>query len=410
MTNTPPLIGLAALLRQSLAGIDLAPLGQTLMARATENPDDANALLDLSTILQINRNRELALAMQRQALEMQQLYHAPAPDGAIGLRVLALMAPGDLMANTPIECLLESGDVSLDMLYIAPWLPLPEEVPEHDVLFVAAGEPDRNQATLDLISRILPSWPRPVIHHPENISQLTRDGAEARLWGAPGLVIPRTACVERETLAAIGNGTRAVSEFLSDGDFPIIVRPVGSHAGRGLEKMDTATEVAAYLETQAGTHFYISRFVDYRSPDGQFRKYRIVLIDGQAFLCHLGISDHWMIHYLNAGMIESAAKRAEEAACMAGFDEGFSRRHAVALEAVYQRMGLAYLGIDCAETPDGQFLIFEVDTGMIVHDMDPPDIFPYKHATMSKVFAAFRRMLARAARGNVGANSFALGE
>lgn len=397
--DMPPLIGLAALMRQTLAGVDLAPLGQTLMARSRENPNDANALFDLSTLLQINRNRELALRVQRQALEMQQRYRAPAADGTPGLRVLALMAPGDLMANTPIECLLEGGDVRLEMLYVAPWLPFPEEIPEHDVLFVAAGEPDRNQATLDLIASLLPSWPRPVIHTPERIAQLTRDGAATRLRGAPGVVMPRVACIEREILAAIGDGKRAASEMLGDGDFPIIVRPVGSHAGRWLEKLDTPAAVAAYLATRPESHFYISRFVDYRSRDGQFRKYRIVLIDGAAFLCHLGISDHWMIHYLNAGMAESAEKRAEEAACMDSFSEGFARRHAAAMQAICQRMGLDYLGIDCAETPDGQLLVFEVDTGMIVHDMDPPDIFPYKHAHMSKVFAAFRRMLERAARG-----------
>lgn len=395
--NPEPLIGLAALMRQTLSGADLTPVRQALMARATDNPDDANALLDLSTLLLINRNRELGLGMMRQALEMQQLYHAPQPGGTPGLRLLALMAPGDLMANTPIECLLEGGDVALDLLYVAPWLPFPE-IPDHDVLFVAAGEPDRNQATLDLIAQILPDWPRPVIHTPERISRLTRDGAEACLWGAPGVVIPRTACIEREILAAIGAGYRSVGESLSDGGFPIIVRPVGSHAGLGLEKLETFSDVTAYLETQEQSHFYISRFVDYRSPDGQFRKYRIVLIEGRPFLCHLGISDHWMIHYLNAGMSESAEKRAEEAACMEHFDEDFAQRHAAAMQAVYQRMGLEYLGIDCAETPDGQFLIFEVDTGMVVHDMDPPDIFPYKHAQMSKVFAAFRNMLLRAAK------------
>jgi len=396
--NPEPLIGLAALMRLTLSGADTAPLGQALMTRATSNPDDANALLDLSTLLQINRNRELGLGLMRQALEMQQLYHAPQPSAPPALKVLALLAPGDLMANTPIECLLEGNDVSLDMLYIAPWLPIPE-IPEHDVLFVAAGEPDRNQATLDLIAQMLPNWPRPVIHTPEHISQLTRDGAEACLSGAPGVVVPKVACIEREVLAAIGDGSRSVGEYLSDGGFPIIVRPVGSHAGLGLEKLETFSEIAAYLETQTESHFYISRFVDYRSPDGQFRKYRIVLIDGRPFLCHLGISDHWMIHYLNAGMSESAEKRAEEAACFARFDEDFARRHAVAMQEINRRMGLDYLGIDCAETADGQLLIFEVDTGMIVHDMDPPDIFPYKHAYMSKVFTAFRSMLLRAARG-----------
>jgi hypothetical protein len=397
--DMPPLIGLAALMRQALAGIDLMPLGQALMARAAGNPDDANALLDLSVIMQIYRSRDLALAMQRQALAARQLYRSPASRSPAGLRVLAIMAPGDLMANTPVECLLENSDVNLDMLYVAPDLPLPAQVPEHDVAFVAVGEPDSNQPILDLLAPLLADWPRPVIHMPEHISRLSRDGAQSRLRGTPGAVIPDVARVDRETLSAMGEGKRSVTEFLDDGDFPIIVRPIGSHAGQGLEKLDTPAAVAAYLDLQPEAHFYISRFVDYRSPDGQFRKYRIVLIDGRPFLCHLGISDHWMIHYLNAGMAENAEKRAEEAASMANFDEEFARRHAATLQAIYQRMNLDYLGIDCAETLDGQFLVFEVDTGMIVHDMDPPDIFPYKHAHMGKVFAAFREMLARAARG-----------
>jgi hypothetical protein len=34
---------------------------------------------------------------------------------------------------------------------------------------------------------------------------------------------------------------------------------------------------------------------------------------------------------------------------------------------------------------------------MIVHDMDPPDLFPYKKPQMRKVFDAFEAMLRRRA-------------
>ena len=128
-----------------------------------------------------------------------------------------------------------------------------------------------------------------------------------------------------------------------------------------------------------------------------FRKYRVALIEGRPFACHMGVSEHWMIHYLNAGMRESAAKRAEEARFMAEFDRDFARRHARAFEALAERVGLEYFGIDCGETPEGELLIFEADVAMIVHDMDPPDLFPYKRPQMRKVFDAFRAMLARAA-------------
>ena len=62
------------------------------------------------------------------------------------------------------------------------------------------------------------------------------------------------------------------------------------------------------------------------------------------------------------------------------------------------RIGLDYFTVDCAETEDGDLLMFEADNTAIVHDMDPPDIFPYKAPQMRKVFDAFAAMLCRRAR------------
>jgi hypothetical protein len=64
---------------------------------------------------------------------------------------------------------------------------------------------------------------------------------------------------------------------------------------------------------------------------------------------------------------------------------------------VYQRFGLEYLVIDCAETPDGALFVFEVDAGAVVHSMDPVDMFPYKVPAMKKVFGAFHALLERTA-------------
>jgi len=64
-----------------------------------------------------------------------------------------------------------------------------------------------------------------------------------------------------------------------------------------------------------------------------------------------------------------------------------------AFAALHARLGLDYMGIDCAELPDGRLLLFEADTAMIVHAMDPPDLFAYKAAPMRKLFAAFEAML-----------------
>ena len=95
-------------------------------------------------------------------------------------------------------------------------------------------------------------------------------------------------------------------------------------------------------------------------------------------------------------MAESAEKRDEEARFMAEFDEGFAVRHAAALREINRRIGLDYFGVDCDETPDGKLLIFEVDSCMIVHAIDPVEVFPYKQAQMRKLFDAFTAMLGHA--------------
>ena len=85
---------------------------------------------------------------------------------------------------------------------------------------------------------------------------------------------------------------------------------------------------------------------------------------------------------------------------MTGFDTGFGARHKAALHELQKRFGLEYFGIDCAETPDGKLLVFEADISMIVHNMDPPHIYPYKGPGMRKIFDAFYAMMRR--KGAVG--------
>jgi hypothetical protein len=393
-----PLIGLAKIMRMIFSGIDLAPLGTQLVARAEANSGtvDANAFMDLFTILLLRGDRELALSMQEQALQLQQIYSPPTTSETVAIRVLALMGAGDLMANTPIELLLENSDVALNLLYVGPQLPLPPSLPEHDVLFVAVGESEENIPLLQELDSALKSWPRPILNMPGRIALLSRDSACALLKSAPGVVMPDTARISRFALGQVGRDELSVTSVLADGVFPVIVRPVDSHAGKGLDKLDNPDAIANYLQTMTQDEFYISRFVDYRSKDGQFRKYRIVLIEGHPFICHMGISSHWMIHYLNAGMTESAEKRAEEERFMVNFDEEFAIRHKDAFRFIHERMGLDYLGIDCGETADGSLLIFEVDSNMVVHALDPVDIFPYKQPQMRKVFSAFWEMIASA--------------
>lgn len=397
--STPrPLIGLAPQLRRVLAGTDLAPLGEELLAATAADPEDAAALLDLSILMQFKDRRDLASALQGQALQLRQIYPVAGPRRPDALRLLAIMSPGDLMANTPVDCLVEDTDVTLDLLYAAPGVPFPGHVPDHDVAMVAVAESAANLPILQDLEPRLADWPRPVINRPRRIAALSRDRVSRLLRAAPGIDAPAVVQAPRHVLAALAAGRLAPGELDAGLAYPVIVRPMGSHACHGLTRCTDPAALAACLEAADADEFYISAFRDYRDADGRYRKYRIVLIGGRPFLSHLAVGDQWMLNYQNARMDDEAAKRAEEAAALERFDSDFARRHAAALRAVHQATGLDYVGIDCAQGRDGRLLIFEVDNAMVIHGMDAGAEFAYKRAAMRRVFSAFHDLLVEAAR------------
>src|ERR1035437_4885545 len=312
----PALLGLAAIMTSVSRGEDLAHLGDRLMRAAAGHSGAAraNPLLDLSLMLFLKQAHDVALRLQTEALNLQQCYHLPATGapakGDRPIRLLAFMGPGDLTANTPLEFLIQDSDIDLTMLFVAPWLPFPERVPEHDVAFVAIGESRQSLPTLALVERLLERWPRPVLNAPGRIARLSRDRVSALLKAVPGVQAPSSLGLTRTVLEPIAHGQQPLSNVLQDGDFPLIVRPRDSHGGKRLQKVHTPAELAAYLQTTPEAEFFLSPFVDYRSPDGQFRKYRIVLIDGRPYACYMAISEHWVVHYRSGGMADEADKRA----------------------------------------------------------------------------------------------------
>jgi hypothetical protein len=293
--------------------------------------------------------------------------------------------------------LLDDSDVELTTLYVTPEIELRASLPDHDIAIVIASDSEDCRDALRKIDRAASRWPRPLLNPPRLVCNLDRDKLHRVLDGIAGVEIPATRAVTREQLSQPPPPADAFHDIAADLAFPLIVRPRGSHAGAGLAKLDNHDAIKCYLDARPEPEFFVARFIDYSSEDDLFRKYRIVFIDGWPYACHMAIADRWDIWYLNAGMSVDTTKRIEEEIFMQTFDIGFARRHAVALTGIADRIGLDYFTVDCAETKSGSLLIFEADNTAIVHDMDPPDIFPYKAPQMRKVFNAFAVMLDRRA-------------
>jgi hypothetical protein len=390
-------IGMATILNMLFSQIDLAPQWDGLQRRIAANENDAVALHDASQILQGLGKTDEALEMLRRALRLRRNYMVVHGTGR-GPRILAFVTLGDFMANTPLDFLLGGSDAVLITHYVDADTADLSDVPAHDVAIVAVAESEENAAVLTRLGVLLQGWRGPILNRAaDKIARLTRDGVADMLVDEPEILAPKTWRAQRHDLTAITAGVKSLSEAFEDARFPLIIRPMGSHAGGGLERVTTVAELADYLTRQPEPAFYLSPFIDYSGADGRFTKLRIVQIAGKPYASHLAVSDHWIVHYLSAGMAEDPAKRAIEADWMGNFDTDFAVRHAAAFKVLHAKVGLDYFGYDCAELPDGRLLIFEVDVAMVVHDMDSAETYPYKKPAMRKLFNAFMAMVEDAA-------------
>jgi len=388
-------VGMARLTKMAFDGADLRPLCQELTAKLLDGTAQAGEGLDLSLIAQLLGDKETGLAVQREILASHRLFRSPCAASNPRLRVLALAAATDMGSNTPIEFLLEESGIELMVLYVVPDAGLPVPLPNHDVAIVIASDSEDCREALCVIDQAAPRWPRPLLNPPQLVCNLDRDKLHHLLKGVDDLEIPATISVTRAQLLQPAQSAGVVARIAA---FPVIVRPRGSHAGVGLAKIDDREAMARYLDQRQEEEFFISRYVDYSSDDGLFRKYRVVFVDGKPYACHMAIADRWDIWYLNAGMSGSAGKRLEEETFMHTFDFGFARRHHAALAGMAGRIGLDYFTADCAETKSRALLIFEADNTAVVHNMDSPEVFPYKPPQMRKIFDAFVAMLERRVR------------
>lgn len=391
------LLGISKLARLAFEGKDLSVVLERLKDRIALDPGDADALLDISTLLLIAGQNELAIHYKKLAVKLRRHFRCRFGTG-MELRVLAFVTIGDFMANTPIEFLLEHTNIELILYFVDAKSDSLEDVPAHDVAFVAIGQSPENDVVLRNLTLLLKDWEGPILNNaPDRIEALSRDRLASALSRGPGILSPPTLKVGRKALEDISAGLKLATDIHAQLVFPVIVRPVGTHAGIGMVRVESYRDLSAYLSLYGDQEFYLCPYIDYQSADGLFRKQRIAFVNGKAFACHLAISDHWMVHYMSARMEEKEERRFEEAKWMLDF-EGFAERHHSAFAALRRIIDLDYFVIDCAETHDGLLLVFEADVAMIVHSMDSEIFFPYKKIAMKKMTAGFANALHTCAR------------
>ena len=106
----------------------------------------------------------------------------------------------------------------------------------------------------------------------------------------------------------------------------MLARPVGTHGGDDFEKIEDPEALAAFLSQRPDHDHYLIEYIDYRSADDYFRKYRLIFVDGQILPYHLCIGSDWKLHHVNTDMANQPWMQQEEEAFLNNPTAVFSPR------------------------------------------------------------------------------------
>ncbi len=169
---------------------------------------------------------------------------------------------------------------------------------------------------------------------------------------------------------------------------PLLIRPAGTHGGIDLELVRTAAELAQRRAAQTGP-VYVSQFVDFRSADSCFRKYRMIFIDRKPYPYHLAIGSEWMVHYYRVGMESCPWKIEEEKAFLEDPEAAIGPAGMRAIESIAARLDLDYAGVDFSVLADKRLLIFEANASMLVHPEELSGPLKHKNSYVFRIQDAF---------------------
>ena len=308
------------------------------------------------------------------------------------LRRVLILCVGRTSGNVPFETLFSSRTASR-IMYAIDYAAEQEDgqLPPFDLVFNAVGDADIAAPLGQRLDRFAQRCRRPLLNRPVAVAATQRHRMSALLGDLDDVVVAPCVRCDAAPLSPF-----ALREYLArEGiEWPILARPAATHGGDGLVRCESLEALHDTLRCGGYSH-YLTGFLDYRSADGYYRKYRMIFIDREPFPYHLAISSHWMVHYFSADMTSSVWKIDEESRFLQDPGTSLGRRALAAIAAIGRRLDLEYGGIDFTLLPDGRVLAFEANATMLVHRERNNGPLTHKNHHVQRIVDAFEQLQVR---------------
>ena len=231
------------------------------------------------------------------------------------------------------------------------------------LIFNQIADPDTHRGALERCIELCAQLESPVINHPRKVIRSSRERVSVALQGIPGVTMPRTIRFQPRSPQEVVD--RAIEESLR---YPFLVRLAGLHGGVSMVRIDRGDDHSGlHALPFDGRDFYLAEFVDFQSPDGLYRKTRVVVVNGVPLVRHLLINTDWMVHASSGDFMDRQPPLVAEArSVLADFDRSIRPEIEAATSAIAQRLGLDFFGIDCHIDEAGRMIVFEANANMNV--------------------------------------------
>ena len=355
------------------------------------NPKDSESINWIGALKQSLGDDKGAQAAYAESARIQPLIRRPAIRQPAEFRVLALYAP--FGGNTPTEYLFQDAFFDTDTLalFAARDYDTAQLGQNIQLVINLVSDADQTAMLLPLAADLVDRFGLPTINHPRRVAQTTRDVVATLLQGIPGCRIPQAL-----RLKAGADCSEAALSAMLPFSSTVLARPVGTHGGDDFEKVDDVAALSASLARRPDHDHYLIEYIDYLSADGHFRKYRFIFIGDAILPYHLCIGRDWKLHHINTDMAHQPWMQQEEATFLENPAAMFGPDQFVALQAIRERIGLDYCGVDCGLDASGNIVVFEVNASMLVHARN--EGFLYKDPAVRRIKLAYDAMLRKLAR------------
>lgn len=294
-----------------------------------------------------------------------------------------------LEGNIPWRFLIDSAVFQTTIVAVE-YIDSQSDLPAHHLIFNAIGDADLCRNGLEIANRLIERTTAPVINRPVAVLQTGRLRNAERLANLPGMMLPRMALIAKQEFRS-----GAALEMLAKKGitFPMLLRPPGFHGGNYFVWVDSPDGVNSAIDDLPGENLLAIEFLDSRSADSLYRKYRVMVIDGSFYPMHLAISKQWKVHYFSSDMALNPDYRNEEQSFLNDFSAFLGPAVISALEQINQAVGLEYFGIDFGIGSNGDVLLYEANSTMVINPPSHEELWDYKRTTIENALAATKKML-----------------